>query len=102
MAGRNGADLAAERQREQGDNRKPAAGAEGRLPDFARMAERLLQDKAGRLKAQSREAAVVANDQMETARRYVVERVNERPFTTTLSVLGAGILIGILFAGRRR
>jgi ElaB/YqjD/DUF883 family membrane-anchored ribosome-binding protein len=102
MPGRNGADVAADLERAQGDNRKPAPGSEGRLPDLARMAERLLHDKAGRLKSQSREAALVANDQMETARRYVVERVNERPFTTTLSVLGAGILIGILFAGRRR
>jgi ElaB/YqjD/DUF883 family membrane-anchored ribosome-binding protein len=54
------------------------------------------------LRAQSREAASAAGEQLDTARTYVIERVQERPFTTTLAVLGAGVMIGLLFAGRRR
>jgi ElaB/YqjD/DUF883 family membrane-anchored ribosome-binding protein len=95
----------------------PAAGAKGaregsptdfveeaksRIPELARQAERVFQDRAGKLRAQSKEAAQAANEQLETARTYVVERVQERPFTTTIAVLGAGFLLGLLFAGRRR
>jgi ElaB/YqjD/DUF883 family membrane-anchored ribosome-binding protein len=73
-----------------------------RLPDFARRAERAFQDNVDRLRVRSREAASGAGEQLETARRYAIERVQERPFTTTVAALGAGILIGLLFAGRRR
>ena len=76
--------------------------AEARLPELARQAERAFNENVKRLRTQSREAATAANEQLEHARGYVVERVNERPFTTTLAVLGAGFLIGLLFAGRRR
>ena len=51
------------------------------------------------LESQLQEAAT---EQLEHARTYVIERVQERPFTTTLAVLGAGFLIGVLFAGRRK
>lgn len=70
-----------------------------RLPELARKAERAFNDNVERLRNQTREAA---NEQLEHARTYVIERVQERPFTTTLAVLGAGFLIGVLFAGRRR
>ena len=80
----NGADVAAEAKR------------------VADAASRVLHDKAQQLRAQSREAAAVADAQLETARTYVIERVQERPFTTTLTVLGAGFLLGLLVAGRRR
>ena len=79
--------------------RKRPAGA---LPELARRAERAFQDNAGRLRNQSREAATAAGEQLDTARMYVIERVQERPFTTTVAALGAGFLIGLLFAGRRR
>jgi ElaB/YqjD/DUF883 family membrane-anchored ribosome-binding protein len=88
MAGNKGADVAADARRA--------------VEDLARRAEEALQEHSERLKAQSREAATLANEQLETARTYVVERVQERPFTTTLAVLGAGFLLGLLAAGRRR
>ena len=86
----------------EGSVRDLVEGAKSRLPELARQAERVFQDRAGRLKSQSREATEAANEQLEIARTYVVERVQERPFTTTLAVLGAGFLLGLLFAGRRR
>jgi ElaB/YqjD/DUF883 family membrane-anchored ribosome-binding protein len=72
------------------------------LPELARRAERAFLDNAGRLRNRSREAASAAGEQLDTARMYVIERVQERPFTTTVAALGAGFLIGLLFAGRRR
>ena len=116
MPSRNGADVAADLKRTSKDARRTAEDAKSILPGLARLAEEVFQDKAHRLKSQSkdaaaaakeaaaaaREAAAAANEQLETARTYVVERVQERPFTTTLAVLGAGFLLGLLFAGRRR
>lgn len=72
------------------------------IPELARRAERAFNENVDRLRTQSREATELANQQLEQARTYVIERVNEKPFTTTLAVLGAGFLIGVLFAGRRR
>ena len=76
--------------------------ADERVAELARQAERAFNANVERLRTQSREAAEAANEQLEHARAYVVDRVQQRPFTTTLAVLGAGFLIGLLFAGRRR
>lgn len=91
----NGADVAAEAKR-------VADAASRDLSHLARRAEQVLHGQAQRLRTQSREAAAAADAQLETARTYVIERVQERPFTTTLTVLGAGFLLGLLVAGRRR
>ena len=72
------------------------------LPELRTRAEKAFRDNADKLRTQSKEAAQAAGEQLDTARMYVVDRVQERPFTTTLAVLGAGFLIGLLFAGRRR
>jgi ElaB/YqjD/DUF883 family membrane-anchored ribosome-binding protein len=84
----------------QGDVARPLGA--GRLPELARKAERAFNDNVEKLRNQSREARQAANEQLEHARTLVIDRVQERPFTTTLAVLGAGFLIGVLFAGRRR
>jgi ElaB/YqjD/DUF883 family membrane-anchored ribosome-binding protein len=73
-----------------------------RVAELARQAERAFNENVDRLRTQSREAAQAANEQIEQARTYVVERVQERPIAVTLAVLGAGFVIGLLFAGRRR
>jgi ElaB/YqjD/DUF883 family membrane-anchored ribosome-binding protein len=107
MPVRNGADRAADAHRL---GPRDLADEAARLAGQARDALPELRDRAGRaaskLRAQSKdaakEAAQAAGEQLDTARMYVVERVQERPFTTTLAVLGAGVLIGLLFAGRRR
>jgi len=43
-----------------------------------------------------------AGEQLETAQKYVTERVQEKPLTATLAALGAGVLIGLLLSGRNR
>ncbi|MEO6340990.1 MAG: hypothetical protein ABIO39_13175 [Caulobacteraceae bacterium] len=72
------------------------------VPELKRAAERALREGLGQFKGQSRETMDAAGEQLENARLYVIDRVQERPFTTTLAALGAGFLIGLLFAGRRR
>ena len=98
----NGANVAADIKRTSRDVAAVAREARAAMPGLARFAEKVFQDKTELLKSQSKEATAVANEQLETARTYVVERVQERPFTTTLAVLGAGFMLGLLFAGRRK
>lgn len=44
-----------------------------------------------------------AGEQLEVAERYIVERVQKQPLTTTMAVLGVGVLIGLfLGSGRQR
>jgi ElaB/YqjD/DUF883 family membrane-anchored ribosome-binding protein len=72
------------------------------LPELKKKAERALNQGVEQLRGQARVAADRAGEELEHARLYVVDRVQERPFTTTLAALGAGFLIGLLFASRRR
>jgi ElaB/YqjD/DUF883 family membrane-anchored ribosome-binding protein len=95
MPASKGANAAADAQKAADDLRLD-------LPELAQRAEKAFRDNADRLRTQSKEAAAAAGEQLETARTYVIQRVQDRPFTTTLAVLGAGFLIGVLFAGRRK
>lgn len=75
-------------------------------PDLARQAtgrvrERLDQ-QLERWGDRGREAAGAAGEEVENARVYVVERVQERPLTITAAALGVGVLLGVLLAGSRR
>ncbi len=70
-----------------------------KLKDDARKA---FEDGVDQLRGQARDAADQAGDQFDTAKLYMVERVQERPMTATLAALGAGFVLGLLFAGGRR
>ncbi len=97
-----GADRAADARSPAEDAASLADQAREALPELRTRAEKAFRENADKLRTQSREAAQAAGEQLDTARMYVIERVQERPFTTTLAALGAGFLIGLLFAGRRR
>ena len=77
------------------------------FPELADKAKSFLNDRAGKYRdqfeSQGKEAADYAGEQLESARVYVVDRVQERPLTATLAALGVGFLIGMLLAagGRR-
>jgi ElaB/YqjD/DUF883 family membrane-anchored ribosome-binding protein len=43
-----------------------------------------------------------AGEQLETAQKYVAERVQERPLAATAAALGVGLLIGVLLASSNR
>ncbi len=72
------------------------------IPELARTAQKVIAEGVERLRAQSGDAADVAGEQIDQAKLYVVERVQERPFTATLAALGAGFVLGLLFASNRR
>ena len=61
-----------------------------------------LDDRLGQLRDQGRDAATAAGDQLEDARAFMVDRVQERPLTATLAALGIGFLLGALISGSRR
>ncbi len=42
-----------------------------------------------------------AGDKLSTAERYLVEKVQKQPLTTTLAALGVGVLVGLILAGGR-
>ena len=77
---------------------------EGRraLPKLKQDARKAFDDGVEQLRGQARDAADQAGDQFDTAKLYMVERVQERPMTATLAALGAGFVLGLLFAGGRR
>ncbi len=79
-----------------------AAETEQTLADLARRAEKAIQEGLAELRGRSRDYADVAGEQFETAQRYVVDRVQERPVAATLAALGVGILVGYLLAGRKQ
>jgi ElaB/YqjD/DUF883 family membrane-anchored ribosome-binding protein len=72
------------------------------IPELARTAQKVIAEGVERLRAQSGDAADVAGEPIDQAKLYVVERVQERPFTATLAALGAGFVLGLLFASNRR
>ena len=77
---------------------------EGRraVPEIARSTQKVINEGVDQIRSQTKDAADAAGDQIDTARLYMVERVQERPFTATLAALGAGFVLGLLFAGNRR
>ncbi len=40
-------------------------------------------------------------DRWAVAERYLVDRVQKQPLTTTFAVLGVGVLVGLILAGGR-
>jgi ElaB/YqjD/DUF883 family membrane-anchored ribosome-binding protein len=71
-------------------------------PELARSAQKAFNDGVDHLRHQSKDMTDQAGEQIDTARLYMVERVQERPFTATLAALGAGFVLGLLFAGNRK
>jgi ElaB/YqjD/DUF883 family membrane-anchored ribosome-binding protein len=78
------------------------AQTEKSLAEVAKRIDAAIREGMADLRERSREYADVAGEQFETAQRYVVDRVQERPVGATLAALGIGVLIGYLMAGRKR
>ena len=75
---------------------------ERRVREFALRAEQAVRERAGEFRERAREYYDEASDQLETAQRYVTERVQEKPIVSTLTAVGIGVVIGMLLAGGRR
>jgi ElaB/YqjD/DUF883 family membrane-anchored ribosome-binding protein len=76
--------------------------AEKNVHELAKHAEKVVNEGLEKLRVQSRAYAEEAERTLETAQKYVTERVHERPLTTTLAALGVGMLLGLVLGGRRR
>lgn len=76
-------------------------GAKAYMAEVSRRAERIVQDSLETLRAQSRVYVDTAGEQLDTAQRYVVEKVKERPVTATMAGVGVGLLLGLLIASGR-
>ena len=88
------------------DTRRAAQSGRDAVPEYARQAadraRDLIGDRADKLRGQAEEFADLAGDNLESARVFVVDRVQERPLTATLAALGVGFLLGALLSGSRR
>lgn len=77
-------------------------GEDHRLREFAERAERRVRSSADDLRARAQQYYDDGRVRFDEAQAYLVERVKERPVAATLTAVGAGVLIGLLMAGRRR
>jgi ElaB/YqjD/DUF883 family membrane-anchored ribosome-binding protein len=75
--------------------------ARAAVSDYARRAERIVQDAIERLRSNSRVYVDSAGQQFGAAQHYVTERVKERPVTATMAGVGVGLLLGLLLASGR-
>ena len=71
------------------------------LNDLADRAERIAQDTLTSLRERAKPYVGDASEHIATAERYLTERVQKQPLTTTLAVLGVGVLVGMVLAGGR-
>lgn len=83
-------------------NTTAANGDEKRLREFAQRAEQAARERAEKLRTQAREYYDEGLERFDEAQRYIVQRVQEKPVQSTLVAVGAGVVIGLLLAGRRR
>jgi ElaB/YqjD/DUF883 family membrane-anchored ribosome-binding protein len=91
----NGADQA---QRLKASVREASQQAEQAVRDSADD----LRARADDLRARARDYYEDASDRLESAQRYLVEQVQEKPVAATLTAVGVGLVLGLLLAGGRR
>jgi ElaB/YqjD/DUF883 family membrane-anchored ribosome-binding protein len=78
-----------------------ALNAESRIAAAAKQAETVIRESLETFRAQTRAYADTAAERFESAQKVVVERVREKPVESTLIAFGAGLVLGVLIAGRR-
>ncbi len=60
-----------------------------------------MQEALDLARSRSKVYAEGAGEQLETAQKYMTERVQERPLAATAVAVGVGVLIGLLLSGGR-
>ncbi len=71
------------------------------LKGHAGRASRVAQDAYETFRSNARPYVDDAGDRWAVAERYLVDRVQKQPLTTTFAVLGVGVLVGLILAGGR-
>ena len=77
------------------------AKLEDALSDFRDRATQVAQETIETLRTQARPYIGDAGQKLDEAQKYLVDRVQKQPLTTTLAVLGVGVLVGLVLAGGR-
>jgi hypothetical protein len=77
------------------------AKLEEALADFRERATQVAQETIESLKSQARPYIGDAGQRLSEAEKYLVDRVQRQPLTTTLAALGVGVLVGLVLAGGR-
>ena len=77
------------------------AKLEDALSDFRDRATQVAQETIETLRTQARPYIGDAGQKLDDAQKYLVDRVQKQPLTTTLAVLGVGVLVGLVLAGGR-
>ena len=81
---------------------KTILDVEKNVHELTQRADQVVQDSLERLRVKGRIYAEDAEQRLEDAQKYMIERVRERPLTITFAALGVGVLLGLLMGGRRR
>ncbi len=79
-----------------------AKDAEKRLHALVERLEKGVAEVLDLVRSRGKVYAEGASEQLDTAQKYVTERVQEKPLTATVAALGAGLVIGVLLSGRNR
>ncbi len=80
---------------------KTLKDAEGKLRALVERLEHGVQEALDLARSRSKVYAEGAGEQLETAQKYMTERVQERPLAATAVAVGVGVLIGLLLSGGR-
>ena len=67
----------------------------------ASRAGRAAQDAYDTIRTRAQPYVEDAGDRWAVAERYLVDRVQKQPLTTTFAALGVGVLVGLILAGGR-
>ena len=89
------------------DDAQAAASAstakfEQALEELKERAGKVAQETISTLKSRAEPYVSDAGERLAVAERYIVERVQKQPLTTTFAVLGIGVLVGLVLASGAR
>lgn len=73
-----------------------AQEARQRVADFADTARSAVGERVGQVRDQYGRLTETAVDQFGNARTYAVDRIQDKPVTSVLAVLGVGVVLGVL------
>ena len=71
------------------------------LTEFKERASKVAQETLQTLRSRASPYVDTAGEQLTTAERYLVEKVQKQPMTSTLAALGIGVVVGLILAGGR-
>ncbi len=71
------------------------------LSEFKERAGKVAQETLQTLRTHAGPYVDDAGDRLTTAEKFIIEKVQKQPLTTTLAALGVGVLVGLILAGGR-